>query len=109
MHRGVNKKIFCRMGMTIIDLYPHPETAWCYGQASKTKRAGVFSFARYLIENPDYSKQFILYSVCKVMLHEICHMFGLKHCVFYQCLMNGAISPQEENQKPTCKYNIYIN
>jgi archaemetzincin len=27
---------------------------------------------------------------CKVLAHEIAHMFGLKHCVFFNCLMNGS-------------------
>lgn len=24
------------------------------------------------------------------MCHEIGHMFGLPHCIYYECLMNGA-------------------
>jgi hypothetical protein len=33
-------------------------------------------------------KSTIIKRACKTMCHEICHMFGLKHCVFYECLMN---------------------
>jgi bacterioferritin len=32
---------------------------------------------------------------CKVLAHEIGHMFGLSHCVFFHCLMNGSNSLAE--------------
>jgi len=34
------------------------------------------------------------------MVHEIGHMFGLKHCVFYDCVMNGS-NHLEESKKRT--------
>jgi archaemetzincin len=34
------------------------------------------------------------------MCHEICHMFGLKHCVFYECLMNGSNHLEESDRRP---------
>ena len=27
---------------------------------------------------------------CKVLAHEACHMFGIEHCVWFRCLMNGS-------------------
>ena len=27
------------------------------------------------------------------MTHEIGHMFGLKHCIYYECSMNGTNGP----------------
>ena len=38
--------------------------------------------------------------VCKVMTHEVGHMFGLKHCVFYECAMNGSNSGEESARRP---------
>ena len=29
------------------------------------------------------------------MVHEIGHMFGIKHCVYYECTMNGSNSYDE--------------
>jgi predicted Zn-dependent protease len=29
----------------------------------------------------------------KLIVHEICHVYGLDHCVFYHCLMNGTGCP----------------
>jgi archaemetzincin len=35
-----------------------------------------------------------------VMGHEITHMFGVRHCVFNKCLMNGSNHLEESNKKP---------
>ena len=35
------------------------------------------------------------------MMHEVSHMFGLKHCVYYKCLMNGSNSIEESAKKPS--------
>jgi len=32
----------------------------------------------------------MLYRACKVMTHEIGHMFGIRHCIYYECGMNGS-------------------
>lgn len=36
----------------------------------------------------------------KVMVHETGHMFGLKHCIYYSCIMNGSNHLEENNNKP---------
>jgi len=36
----------------------------------------------------------------KIVTHEFCHMFGMRHCVYYHCLMNGAMEAEEEDKKP---------
>ena len=33
---------------------------------------------------------------CAMMCHEIGHQFGLRHCVYYECLMNGVMSAEEQ-------------
>lgn len=37
---------------------------------------------------------------CKVLAHESAHMFGLKHCVFFNCLMNGSNHLAESDARP---------
>jgi len=37
---------------------------------------------------------------CKVLNHEVGHMFGLEHCVFFHCSMNGANSLAETDLAP---------
>ena len=34
------------------------------------------------------------------MAHEITHMFGVRHCVHYKCLMNGSNHLEEAEKKP---------
>lgn len=34
------------------------------------------------------------------MIHEIGHMFGIRHCIFFKCLMNGSMSLEEGTKKP---------
>ena len=33
-------------------------------------------------------------------MHEICHTFGIAHCVFYCCLMNGSNNLEEQAKRP---------
>jgi archaemetzincin len=37
---------------------------------------------------------------CKVLAHEIAHMFGIAHCVFFNCLMNGSNHLAESDARP---------
>ena len=34
------------------------------------------------------------------MTHEIGHMFGLKHCIYYECTMNGSNGHFEHDRMP---------
>lgn len=34
------------------------------------------------------------------MAHEIGHMFGLRHCIYFSCLMSGSNHLEETNAKP---------
>lgn len=53
-------------------------------------------------------KDVILYRSCKVVCHEISHLFGLRHCAYYQCIllklfigaMNGSNHIEEDESKP---------
>jgi Predicted Zn-dependent proteases len=48
------------------------------------------------------------------MVHEIGHMFGLKHCIYYNCIMNGSNHMKESSNKPlemcpVCLRKLYSN
>lgn len=49
------------------------------------------------------------------MAHEITHMFGMKHCIYYDCLMNGTMSAEETQRRtnntlcPVCLKKLKIN
>jgi archaemetzincin len=96
---------FCLLAITMEDLYPDPSWNFVFGQASLRDRVGVFSFARYdpafygQGRESDY-EQLLLRRSCKVLAHEIGHMFFLKHCIFFKCVMNGSNHLEESDARP---------
>jgi len=82
---------FCMLGITTIDLYPDPSWNFVFGQASLRDRVGVYSFARY--EGQARRS-------CKVIAHETSHMFGIEHCIFFRCAMNGSNHLSESDARP---------
>jgi archaemetzincin len=96
---------FCILGVTMEDLYPEPSWNFVFGQASLTERTGVYSFARYdpafYGEQRDAGYQKVLLKrSLKVIAHETGHMFGLYHCIYYQCVMNGSNHLKESDSRP---------
>lgn len=99
---------YCLAAITIHDLYPESSWNFVFGQASLIRRVGVFSFARYdpafLGQHHDLHpadlNKIILKRSCKVLSHEIGHMFGMYHCIYYHCGMNGSNNLQESDSKP---------
>jgi archaemetzincin len=89
---------------------------FCYGLSAQKYKVAVVSFARYdplfystakiNYESSKHQEKIIKYffiilkRACKVMIKEICHMFGLKNCIFFQCNMNGFNSMEEFDKKP---------
>ena len=95
----------CVLGVTMDDLYPEPSWNYVFGEATLEKRVGVYSLARYGAkfwgEQDDASslRRQVLRSF-KVLAHETGHMFSLRHCRRYECLMNGANSLEELDRSP---------
>jgi archaemetzincin len=96
---------FCVLAITMEDLYPEPSWNFVFGQASLRERAGVYSFARYdpafysEPRTPGY-ETVLLRRSCKVLAHETSHMFGLAHCIYFNCLMNGSNHLAESDRRP---------
>jgi len=96
---------FALLGVTMIDLYPEPSWNFVFGQASPPDRVGVYSFARY---DPRFygealsadARRLILRRSCKVLAHEASHLFGIEHCIWYRCLMNGSNHLAEADARP---------
>jgi archaemetzincin len=96
---------FALLGITMKDLYPEPSWNFVFGQASPRDRVGVYSFARY---DPRFygqaptadSRKLMLQRSCRVLAHEACHMFGIEHCVWFRCLMNGSNHLAESDARP---------
>ena len=96
---------FCVLAITMEDLYPEASWNFVFGQASLRDRVGVYSFARY---DPTFYGEartsgyevLLLRRSCKVLAHETSHMFGLTHCTFFNCLMNGSNHLVESDRRP---------
>src|SRR5437762_8976062 len=105
LRRRLHADAYALLGITMEDLYPDPAWNFVFGQASLRNRVGVYSFARYdprfFGEQPPANwRQLLLRRSCKVLAHEAGHMFGIKHGVFYHCLMNGSNHLAESDARP---------
>ncbi|HEX9160219.1 MAG TPA: archaemetzincin [Thermoanaerobaculia bacterium] len=96
LRRRLPPDAFCIIGITMDDLYPDPQWNFVFGQASFTERVGVYSFARYGADSP----QVTLRRSCKVLTHETGHMFGVAHCIWFRCIMNGSNHLAESDARP---------
>lgn len=105
LEKKLPKDAFCVLGITMEDLYPDPSWNFVFGQASIQARVGVYSFARYdpafygEERGTEYEK-ILLRRSCKVLVHETAHMFGLQHCIFFHCVMNGSNHLEESDARP---------
>jgi len=88
--------VVCVSGITMEDLYPEDGWNFVFGQASLRSRVGVWSFAR--LTGGDDTQD--LRRCCKIVVHEIGHMFGLEHCIRYECNMNGSNHLEETDRQP---------
>uniref|UniRef100_A0A8C9PP97 Archaemetzincin-2 n=1 Tax=Spermophilus dauricus TaxID=99837 RepID=A0A8C9PP97_SPEDA len=98
-----------------------------FGQASLTDGVGIFSFARYgsdsysshykgtvkklhkkssndyaIFDNyfiPEITSVLLLRS-CKTLSHEMGHIFGLRHCQWLTCLMQGSNHLEKADRRP---------
>lgn len=87
------------MGLTEVDLYPKPEWNFVFGLASYRDRVGVSSIYR-LQDGKLTADNFnlCLSRLLKISSHEIGHMFGLRHCIDADCVMNGTNSMSETDK-----------
>jgi len=105
LERRLSEDAFALLGMTMTDLYPDPNWNFVFGQASPRGRVGVFSFYRYdprfsgRVASAD-SRHLMLRRSCKVLAHETGHLFGINHCIWYRCLINGSNHLDESDARP---------
>ncbi len=98
MLKLVPNYVHCVLSILSDDTYPKSDWNFVFGLASYKKRVGVFSFARF---NPKFWDEegptnldldnYLLYRACNTLINEICNIFGITHCIFYSCLMNGYL------------------
>lgn len=105
LRKNLPRDAFCLLAITMEDLYPHPSWNFVFGQASLRDRVGIFSFARY---DPAFygearrkdDQTLLLRRCCKVLAHEMAHIFSLHHCIYFKCVMNGSNHLRESDFRP---------
>lgn len=88
------------IAFTNYDLYPGDTWAFVFGQATFSERVGVWSL--YQFRQPGRKTDFnlLLDRTLKVAMHETGHMFSMKHCTKYECLMSGTNHLAETDRRP---------
>ena len=87
------------------DLYPEDSWNYVFGMATFEERVAVYSIARFFDSfwgrppDGDTRRRALLRSL-KLVTHELGHAFGLRHCTFYECGMNGSLSLEESDRQP---------
>lgn len=102
------KDCACLLALTLEDLYaaPEPESAFVFGYASTQARVGVHSMLRYdpgfadVTRRPPDFQQRILERGIRVICHELAHLFGLRHCIHYACVMNPTAGVRDLDELP---------
>lgn len=106
----------CLVAVTMFDLYQDEPDLFVAGLAQGNRRVAVFSFCRY---DPafTFSSEFwyehrikktnrnlrikeIQARSSKILVHEICHLLGLDHCIHFACVMNGSGHLTEDYSQP---------
>ena len=116
--RRCPRDVFASVCITMLDLTPGDDWNFVYGQAVMMDGVGVFSFARY---SPNFHKgtnnalseedhRRMLKKTCRTMAHEVGHIFGLRHCIYFKCIMNGNNGGANESSHfslcPVCLQKI---
>ncbi|MEP6944643.1 MAG: archaemetzincin [Acidobacteriota bacterium] len=85
------------IAFTSDDLYPDASMNYVFGQSSLADRVGVWSLSR-LDANANYDT--FLRRTIKIATHETGHMFSMRHCIKYECVMSGANYLGETDRRP---------
>ena len=83
------------------DIYPDDQWNYVFGQATLEDRVGVYSLYR-LGEKSKSQGAFdkFLDRTLKIAMHETGHMFSMRHCTKYNCLMSGSNHLGEIDRRP---------
>jgi len=112
----IGAEALCLVGVTMCDLYQDKTDLFIAGLAQGNRRVAVFSFCRYDPTlafsqelwyeqtskkiNTDLRIKTIQARSSKILVHEICHLLGLDHCIYFACVMNGSGHLAEDYSQP---------
>ena len=103
--RNLPDDAVCLTGITMGDLYPSDDWNYVFGMGTFRNRVAVYSLARFY--DSFYGKQDTAETLRRTLrrsaalvTHELGHCFGLHHCIYYRCNMNGSNSLAEADDQP---------
>jgi len=78
------------------------ELNYVFGLACPMTQVGISSVVRYTTKftEEEFDYNTFLIRTLKTTLHEIGHMFGLLHCIYYECNMNGSNNLEKSDIRP---------
>jgi len=89
------------LGLTGSDLWPGRGWNFVFGQASLSRRVGVWSIYRFGEPDKDRTEfRLCLLRTLKTAAHETGHMFSMLHCTAWRCCMCGSNSLAEADRRP---------
>ncbi len=99
VHAHKPKDAFAAVAYTMEDICDTAKDfGFLFGQADLDKGVGIFSFARYADGSPSAAR--FLRRCGMVLCHEVGHLFGIAHCVYAPCVMNGSNHLGESERRP---------
>merc|ERR1712062_656027 len=103
---GSKKDAIGVISFTDVDLFTERLSNFCFGYGIPAL-GGVQSIARFMPQwtGEKYNDEKVFESkmmlrVFKIATHEIGHMFGHMHCIYYNCLMMGTNGLWQTDQNP---------
>ena len=100
------------IGFTAVDLYPSEKINYVFGLSSLTNRIGVWSI--YRNGNPAVNENMFkqcLRRTISTAIHQTGHIFGIKHCIAYECVMSERDSMIQKDLRglhycPSCQQKL---
>jgi len=90
------------IGLLTVDIFI-PILTYIFGQAYLNGKTGIASL--YRLKNEHYGlksdDKLLLERFQKVVIHELGHTFGLKHCYIPKCVMRSGVYVEDLDQKST--------
>lgn len=126
LKRYIPQNAFMVMALTMHDLFEDPSDLFVAGMAAGNHRVGVFSFSRYdptctfstefwykishcETTDVDENRSLVLQRSCKLLVHEVAHLLGVDHCIWYDCCMNGSGHLSEDFRQPMFLCPVDLN
>lgn len=116
--KSQSSKLYALMGITYEDIYPCDGWNFMAGMTDTKSRTGICSIARYRIQGPAAAFEpmvdaKLLKRSCRVVTHELCHAFQMKHCVHFNCLIQGSQDWREAEERffdlcPVCLQKLFL-